>query len=102
MQGLGILQQCLLQNNEKIMLRSKNKLIAGFDGVKFRSNRIKIKAPSTLYIYSDGAYEVKKEDGKMYTFGEMIDYLISYANDKGCMSYRCFMSMFRTSTPVRR
>ena len=78
--GAGHPPAVLLQNGEKIMLRSKNKLIAGFDGVEFKSNRLKIKAPSTLYIYSDGAYEVKKDDGKMYTFGEMNDFLIRNAN----------------------
>jgi phosphoserine phosphatase RsbU/P len=79
--GAGHPPAVLNQNGSIRMLRSKNKLIAGFDGVKFVSNRVKIKTPATLYIYSDGAYEVKKEDGKMCTFGEMIDYLTDNAND---------------------
>ncbi len=78
--GAGHPPAILWQNSEKRMLRSKNKLIAGFEGVNFKSNRIKIQTPACLYVYSDGAYEVKKENGKMYTFGEMSDYLTENAN----------------------
>lgn len=79
--GAGHPPAMILNRKEKTMLHSKNKLIAGFDDVVFKSETIRIKKPMPIYVYSDGAYEVKKEDGKMCTFGEMTDFLVKQSSN---------------------
>jgi len=57
-------------------LMTKNLLIGGLPGSPYRSDSVKIDRPSTLYVFSDGVYEVQKQDGTLWSLDELKGFLI--------------------------
>ncbi len=51
--------------------------IGMFSDAKYVSDRCAVDAYSTLYLFSDGIYEVTPLDGEMWTLAEFIDLLVS-------------------------
>jgi sigma-B regulation protein RsbU (phosphoserine phosphatase) len=63
-------------NGSKIdLLRTPNYVIGGMPESNFKAGKCLVGESSTLYIYSDGVYEVEKTDGSMWRFQEFMDYL---------------------------
>ncbi|MDQ1265153.1 MAG: phosphoserine phosphatase RsbU/P [Bacteroidota bacterium] len=64
-------------------LMNSNFIVGGFEDFPFKSEEIEIKKPFTLYIFSDGAYEIALDEEKMWTIAEMIEFISNYPKDGG-------------------
>jgi sigma-B regulation protein RsbU (phosphoserine phosphatase) len=74
----------LLNNNtEKVQLMNDNFIVGGVPEFPFKSSVVKVEKPASLYIYSDGVYEIEKPDGKMWSLNEFIDFMADNANESG-------------------
>jgi sigma-B regulation protein RsbU (phosphoserine phosphatase) len=74
----------LLNNNiEKVQLMNDNFIVGGVPEFPFKSTVVKVEKPASLYIYSDGVYEIEKPDGKMWSLNEFIDFMADHANESG-------------------
>lgn len=61
---------------EPVSLMTQNVFVGGFPGVAYEEAVIDdVSVPSRLYIFSDGAYEVDRPDGTMWTLKELETYL---------------------------
>lgn len=54
-------------------LKTEGLVIGGVLDTQFVKDEISIELPSTLYVFSDGIYEIEKEDGAVMQFDEFID-----------------------------
>jgi PAS domain S-box-containing protein len=63
------------KKNNASLVESKNFVIGYSPDLTYKSGKISIDNGSRLYMYSDGAYEVRKPDGKMMCIDELSDYL---------------------------
>ncbi|MCE5248708.1 fused response regulator/phosphatase [bacterium] len=64
-------------------LMTKNLLIGGLPGSSYTSRTVKIDRPSTLYVFSDGVYEVQKQDGTLWSLDELKAFLVDPPTGKG-------------------
>jgi len=67
---------------DPVRLATRNPIIGGMPGVTYRVETIEAKPPATLYIFSDGVYEVHRPDGVMWSLDELAAFLAS-APDHG-------------------
>ena len=58
-------------------LRTPNYVIGGMPDVKYQKKGCLIGERNTLYIFSDGVYEITKADGSMWRFDEFADFMTS-------------------------
>ena len=56
-------------------LRTPNHVIGGMADATYQKKECQVAKRNTLYIFSDGVYEVKKSDGSMWRFDEFADFL---------------------------
>jgi sigma-B regulation protein RsbU (phosphoserine phosphatase) len=56
-------------------LRTPNYIIGGLSDGAYQKKDCLIGERNTLYIFSDGVYEVKKSDGSMWRFDEFADFM---------------------------
>jgi sigma-B regulation protein RsbU (phosphoserine phosphatase) len=56
-------------------LRTPNYIIGGMSDGVYQKKDCLIGKRNTLYIFSDGVYEVKKSDGSMWRFDEFADFM---------------------------
>ena len=68
---------------DKIQLMNENFIVGGVPEFPYKSDTLIIKNPASLYIYSDGVYEIEKEDGKMWSLNEFIDFIAEHNNEEG-------------------
>lgn len=64
-------------------LLTRNLFVGGMPDVKYTGGSVDVEKGSRLYIYSDGAFEVTKGDGTMWTFEEMKEFLKSVSTEGG-------------------
>jgi sigma-B regulation protein RsbU (phosphoserine phosphatase) len=64
-------------------LGTPNVAIGMFPGALFHSGRVDIGPKSTLYVFSDGAYEVRKPDGTVMAHAELIEFIARRAGPCG-------------------
>ncbi len=57
-------------------LRTPNNVIGGMPKTTYEKRECTIGEHNTLYIFSDGVYEVEKSDGSMWRFHEFSDFMI--------------------------
>jgi len=74
---------CIDNTGKTIKLVCENFFIGGTKEFDFKSETIKINKPAKIYIYSDGAYEIKKIDGGMMTIDDMINYIKANEDSEG-------------------
>mgnify|MGYP000935037651 FL=1 len=67
---------------EPARLATRNPIIGGMPGVTYRVETVEAASPATLYIFSDGVYEVHRPDGVMWSLDELAAFLAS-APDHG-------------------
>ncbi len=48
-------------------LITPNMFIGGMDGIVYTSGTVNVELPAKLYIFSDGAYEIERQDGSMWS-----------------------------------
>lgn len=70
-----------LKNTEVKMLRTPGMPVGMFPEAKYVDEFCDIKTCSTLYIFSDGAYEITKSDGTFWSLDAFIQLLISLRNN---------------------
>ena len=56
-------------------LRTPNYIIGGMSDGTYQKKECLVGERNTLYIFSDGVYEVKKSDGSMWRFDEFADFM---------------------------
>jgi sigma-B regulation protein RsbU (phosphoserine phosphatase) len=58
-------------------LRTSNNAIGALPDVTYKKSKHLVGEQTTLYIFSDGVYEVEKSDGTMWQFNEFTDFMNS-------------------------
>jgi phosphoserine phosphatase RsbU/P len=66
------------ENKEIAELITPNMFIGGMEGIKYEGGTIRLDFPARLYVFSDGVYEVEKQDGSMWSLGGLKDYITGY------------------------
>ena len=67
--------------SESNLLRTPNNVVGGMSESTYRTERCSVGDGSTLYVFSDGVYEVEKQDGSMWRFQEFTDYMQKIRTD---------------------
>ena len=62
-------------------LRTPNYVIGGMSEGTFQKKECLVGERNTLYIFSDGVYEVEKSDGSMWQFQEFADFMSNVKAD---------------------
>jgi len=70
-------------NKDKEQLMNDNFIVGGVPDFPFKSTVVKVEKPASLYIFSDGVYEIEKPDGRMWSLNEFIDFMADHANESG-------------------
>lgn len=60
------------------LLESQNIFIGAVDSLKYNYDEIKVEETSSLYIFSDGVFELEKPNKEMFTFNEFQEILLKY------------------------
>lgn len=69
------------KNNKPKKISTPNPIIGAFKGHYFAEKSISMENYSTLYIYTDGAFEVEMIDGSYYSYGKLNRHLLKYKDD---------------------
>jgi len=56
-------------------LGSQNMFIGGMPDIEYKGGSVEVEIPSRLYIFSDGAFEVGRPDGSMWSFAELKEFI---------------------------
>jgi sigma-B regulation protein RsbU (phosphoserine phosphatase) len=57
------------------VLEAKGPMIGAVPDLEYRTSSITLNSSATLYIYSDGAYEIERTDTTMWPFSEFLDFM---------------------------
>ena len=76
--------------SEAIPLRTPNNVIGGMPDVAYERKDCLVGEHNTLYIFSDGVYEVEKSDGSMWRFQEFSDFMNKVKTDGQSILDRLF------------
>ena len=68
--------------NKKELI-TDNFIIGGIEDFSFKSSTVKIYKPSTLFVFSDGVYEIELSDGSMWTMNNLFEFLTDNINNEG-------------------
>ena len=63
------------------LLKTPNFVVGGIEGTNYVKDKCKIPEGNTLYIFSDGVYEVEKSDGTNWHFNEFVNYIKKIKTD---------------------
>ena len=63
------------------LLKTPNFVVGGIEGTNYVKDQCKIFDGNTLYIFSDGVYEVEKSDGTNWHFNEFVNYIKKVKTD---------------------
>ena len=63
------------------LLRTPNNVVGGMSESTYKTERCSVGDGSTLYVFSDGVYEVEKPDGSMWRYQEFTDYMLKIRTD---------------------
>ncbi len=66
----------IAEGKEVIELITPNMFIGGMDGITYSSGSTRVGTASALYVFSDGAYEIKKTDGSMWSLQGLKEYIL--------------------------
>jgi len=65
-----------------LKLSSGNSVVGGLPDVSYCQKVQKIDIGASLYIYSDGVYEIEKKDGSMWSFNEYLSLITDLNSDE--------------------
>lgn len=68
----------LLMDGKTQPLSTENFFIGGMPDSTYKSGAVALPEPARLYLFSDGAYEVDRQDGAMWTLEELGEYLLPH------------------------
>ena len=57
---------------EPRLLESEGPLIGAVDGLEFSASEAEVPAGARMFVYSDGAFEISRPDGSMWSFTEFL------------------------------
>jgi len=63
------------------LLKTPNFVVGGIEGTNYVKDKCKIPEGNTLYIFSDGVYEVEKSDGTTWSYKEFVNYIKQVKTD---------------------
>ena len=63
------------------LLKTPNFVVGGIEETNYVKDKCKIPEGNTLYIFSDGVYEVEKSDGTNWHFNEFVNYIKKIKTD---------------------
>ena len=64
-----------MNESNAIELKTKNFVVGGMPDVSYKQKKLNICNSASLYIFSDGVYEVEQEDGSMWKFSDYVSLL---------------------------
>jgi sigma-B regulation protein RsbU (phosphoserine phosphatase) len=68
-----LLDNSYTDDSKVMLLRTPNQVVGGMSNVTYKKKNCIISEHNTLYIFSDGVYEVEKSDGSMWRFQEFAE-----------------------------
>ena len=71
-----------LDDSKATPLRTPNNVIGAIPDVTYEKSKHLVGEQTTLYISSDGVYEVEKPDGSMWQFKEFADFMAKIKTDR--------------------
>ena len=77
-----LLDQTSKGDCQATQLRTPNYVIGGISEGKYLKKECLVGERNTLYIFSDGVYEVEKSDGSMWRFQEFADFMSSVKTNR--------------------
>lgn len=86
------------KNKQVQTLRTPGMPIGMFPDVMFTDKSCKIESPSTLYIFSDGIYEIHQADGNLWSLDEFIN-LLSNTKNSGQPNLESILRSVRSINP---
>ncbi|MFC2115781.1 SpoIIE family protein phosphatase [Bacteroidota bacterium] len=66
-----------------VWIDSQNVMLGVVENYNFTSDRFKVGGKTVMYLYTDGAYEVKLPDGNMMSIQDMESFLSTHQNEQG-------------------
>ena len=82
--GAGHPPLLIYKNGAKpVRIPSKNIMIGAEENYNFQSDTLKLGGQAAVYLYTDGAYEVKRRDGTMMCLEDLENMLSSHQNERG-------------------
>lgn len=69
------------KNGNMTKLMNDNFIIGGLPDFPFSSSKVEIPHGASLYVYSDGVYEIELPDSSIWELDEMADFIKTAAND---------------------
>ncbi len=79
-------------------LMTPNPIIGAFPKLQYQADSVPIEAGATLYVFSDGVYEVERPDGSMWTLDELADYLAKAPENEMDALYALLREMRQADT----
>ena len=76
-----LLDNSSTDDSKAILLRTPNYVISGMSEVIYEKKECLVGERNTLYIFSDGVYEIEKSDGSMWRFQEFEDLMNKVKTD---------------------
>jgi len=66
-------------------LNSKGPMIGIMPDIPFATQTVQIESPAKIFLYSDGAYEIRLDNGEMWEFDKFVNFLGTAAHDTPVM-----------------
>ncbi|MFC1877097.1 SpoIIE family protein phosphatase [Thermodesulfobacteriota bacterium] len=89
--GAGHPPALLFMNESNVIeLKTRNFVVGGMPDVSYKQNKLNICNGASLYIFSDGVYEVEQEDGSMWKFSDYVSLLSEINSDEQSSLDRLF------------
>jgi sigma-B regulation protein RsbU (phosphoserine phosphatase) len=76
-----LISDTTLEDSRATPLRTPNNVIGAMPDVTYEKSKYLVSEQTTLYIFSDGVYEVEKSDGSMWQFNEFADFMNKIRSD---------------------
>lgn len=69
------------ENKKSSIIMSENIFLGAIKDYEYKDGQIEIPPKSSIFLYSDGIYEVKKTDGEMWDFEDFSNTLVSLCSE---------------------
>jgi phosphoserine phosphatase RsbU/P len=74
----------LIQSSgEPVKMMTNNFIVGGLPGTDYSCNGVIVQKPATMYVFSDGVYEIHKTDGSMWSMDAMNKFLLDPGVESG-------------------
>lgn len=73
---------CIDSDGKVVQLANDNFVIGGLPDFNYTASETELNKPMSIYIFSDGVYEIEVEEGTMWKFEDFIDYFAGLTLNK--------------------